>query len=99
MSDWILKLTRGKFASNLLQTLLFEAFSVCKCLEEILEQTEKGKWWDILRRLCLEGRWRKINHYNNRKWCSEREKKIRNERIESPKPEGGKSDSEGKGEV
>lgn len=72
---------------------------MCECLEKIVEPTEKGKWWDILRRLCLEGRWRKISHYNNRKLGLEREKKIRNERVESPKPEGRKSDGEGKGEV
>lgn len=63
--------------------------SVCKCLEKTVEQIEKGKWWDILRRLCLEGRWRKMSHYNTEKWCSERYEKTRNERGES----------EGKGEL
>lgn len=51
---------------------------VCKCLEKTVEQIEKGKWWDILRRLCLEGRWRKMSHYNTEKWCSERYEKTRN---------------------
>lgn len=42
VGKWIPKLMRGKFASNLLQMVIFEVFSVCKYLEKVVQQMEKG---------------------------------------------------------